>query len=50
MRQVKHQFRLHERPDLGWARDRALIEPGDFVGWLFVNEPDELGMIGGRLY
>jgi len=26
------------------------FEPGDFVGWLFVNEPDELGMIGGRLY
>jgi hypothetical protein len=26
------------------------FDPGDFVGWLFVNEPDELGMIGRRLY
>lgn len=26
------------------------FEPGDFVGWLFVNEADEHGMLGRRLY
>jgi hypothetical protein len=26
------------------------FEPGDFVGWLFVNEADEQGMLGRRLY
>jgi hypothetical protein len=25
------------------------FEPGDFVGWLFVNEADEQGMLGRRL-
>ena len=24
--------------------------PGDIVGWLLTNEPDELGMVGRRLY
>jgi hypothetical protein len=26
------------------------FEPGDFVGWLFVNEADEHGMFGRRLF
>lgn len=26
------------------------FEPGDFVGWLFVNEADEQGMFGRRLF
>jgi hypothetical protein len=26
------------------------FEPGDFVGWLFVNEPDEQGIYGRRLF
>jgi hypothetical protein len=24
--------------------------PGDIVGWLLTNEPDEQGMIGRRLF
>ena len=26
------------------------FEPGDFVGWLFVNEADEQGSFGRRLF
>jgi hypothetical protein len=32
----------------GYAGDRFV--PGDIVGWLLTNEPDEQGMVGRRLY